>query len=347
MSEQTGATLNRRAVFKGGLGAWALAAAPACAAPEPAAPGPVEVFDQLDLVDPGRRTIATRVYLPGGAGPFPVVIFSHGFAGDLSAFAKTASVWAAAGYIVIHPTHADSLRYPDPSVPAEDREAMLGVITTLRGDGDWAGGARETLVGLLEKPFYLANRLADVAFLADRLAAGQGLHPVLHAKARPGRLGMAGHSYGAYTTLVIAGARLATPARNPAPALRARFAACMAISGQGSGRMDFTPDSFSGLTGPLFSITGSRDFGAAGETPRWRLEPFFASPPGRKYAALVEGFNHGGFDPPAGAEPADALRARQLTFWDGWLHGDPAAQAGLDQAAAASRETDQVWLRTR
>ncbi|MFA7264264.1 MAG: hypothetical protein WC068_14695 [Caulobacter sp.] len=339
MSEQTG--LNRRAALGSGLASWAIAAAPACAS-TPSARGAVEVLDRIELVDPGRRTIPTRVYLPGGAGPFPVVIFSHGFGGDLGAFANTARTWAEAGYMVINPTHADSVRNPDPSVPADDRGTMRAIIAARAG-----GGGREGLVQLLEKPFYLASRLADVAFLAGRLAAGEGIHPALHAKARPGPLGMAGHSYGAYTTEVIAGARLTTASRNPDPALRARFAACMAISGQGAGRMDLTSESFAGVAGPLFSITGSRDFGAAAETPQWRLEPFFQSPPGRKYAALVEGFNHGGFDPAAGTEPADTLRAYQLAFWDAWLRGDAGAQGRLAQAAAASRETDPIWLRTR
>jgi hypothetical protein len=338
--------MNRRMVVGSGLAGLAFASAPACAAVAPTpAPGEVEVLERLELVDPGRRGIPTRVHLPAGKGPFPVIIFSHGFGGDLGLYGNTARAWAGAGYIVINPTHADSVRNPDPSVPAEHREVMRAIVAARGGGG--GGGGREGLVALLEKPFYLASRLADVAFLAGRLAAGEGLHPALHAKARPGPLGMAGHSYGAYTTEVLAGARLATASRNPDAALRARFAACMPISGQGGGRMDLTAGSFAGIQGPLFQITGSRDFGAAGETPQWRLEPFFQSPPGRKYAALVEGFNHGGFDPAAGAEPADTLRAHQLAYWDAWLRGDADAQSRLAQAAAASRETDPIWLRTR
>jgi len=68
-------------------------------------------------------------------------------------------------------------------------------------------------------------------------------------------------------------------------------------------------------------ITGTKDFGAAGETPEWRLEAFRQSRPGNKYALVMTGVAHSGFDVlPAADEKSnrlqDPLQEAQLAFWD-------------------------------
>jgi predicted dienelactone hydrolase len=121
----------------------------------------------------------------------------------------------------------------------------------------------------------------------------------------------------------------------------------MSLSGQGPGRMAFHEDSFDGITKPMMVVTGTRDTGAAGETPAWRLRPYDLSPPGEKYAVLVDGFAHRDFDPPSGDPRGAALRLLQLQFWADTLRGDEAAHAALVRKADASKSTDLVWLRRR
>jgi hypothetical protein len=168
------------------------------------------------------------------------------------------------------------------------------------------------------------------------------------ARADTSRMGMSGHSFGAYTTLVIAGSALSPPAAAPIPT---GFAGFLSMSGQGPGRMSLNEASFKTITKPFMATTGTRDFGAAGETPPWRLKPYDLSPPGRKYAIVVDGFRHSDFDPPPGdpamGERGAALRKLQLAFWDSVLKSDGAAQAALVALAQVSKSTDPVWLRQR
>lgn len=42
-------------------------------------------------------------------GPFPLVVFSHGMGGSAAAFASLSECLASHGYVVVHPTHADSV----------------------------------------------------------------------------------------------------------------------------------------------------------------------------------------------------------------------------------------------
>lgn len=309
----------------------------------------VKTLNNVSLTDPSRgRTFLLRAYYPEAPGNYPTIIFSHGFGADMSAFDQTSRDWAARGYVIVHPTHADSFRYLDPAAPPGGKEALLQLVLGRKGPlrrlrSGQNGDAR--LAALLENPFYLSSRLADIAFVVSLLDAGSGIDNNLHARVRRGGYGMAGHSLGAYTSEVIAGARLATPERNPSPSLMAKFSAVMAISSQGSGSMDLTPDSFGAITRPFFAITGTQDWGLNGDTPEWRLEPYYKCAPGNKFAAVVQDFNHLSFD--SDGEGSAALRSMQLEFWDAWLGRKWQAGNQLLATAKSSTPADTVWLRTR
>lgn len=297
---------------------------------------PVKILDNVSLYDSSRgRTILLRAYYPVTAGTYPTIVFSHGFGADMSAFTNTAQAWAAQGFVVIHPTHSDSVLYPDPARPP-------GVTAALKQASE---GNTAPLSALLEHPFFLSSRLADISFVVARLDAGKGINTELHARVWRGKYGMAGHSFGAYTTQVIGGALLATPARNPSPDLKARFGAAIAISPQGSGRMGLTSTSFSTIKNPFFVITGTLDTGAGGETPEWRLEPYYNCARGGKFAAVVKNFDHMSFD--SDGEGSQALRAMQLGFWSAYLVGSIEAGIKLLTNAKGSTSSDTVWLRTR
>ena len=269
--------IDRRALLKASaLAPWVSGLAPAAwSATGTTGPFEVVVAEKLDLQDRVRnRKAPTRVYYPAATGRYPVIIFSPGFGGSLSAFANTGRNWASHGYVVIHPTHADSVQFPDPSAPAGDI-AIIRQNLVLRDAADAA--TRAGLVRLLEKPFYLASRLQDISFIQEGLRKGlPNLDDEIVKRCDLERQGMAGHSFGAYTTLVVSGSTLVPPSASPAPG---GFASGLAISGQGAGRMGLNEASFGGITRPLMAVTGTRDFGAAGETPPWRLEAFDRAPP--------------------------------------------------------------------
>ena len=322
-----------------------LQAAPALAL-SPGREPAVRTLDRIDLVDPARgRTLPTRIHMPAAPGPWPVILFSHGFGGSLSAFGETGRYWAAHGMVVIHPTHSDSVQVPDPTLPAEDARAVRQALAA-------AMGARPTgaaLAEVMERPVFLRSRLADIAFLQSLVRARDARLPAsVRERIDPARIGMAGHSFGAYLTLVVCGARLSP---EPPPPLPSGFRAGMAISGQGSGRLGLKKGAFDRMSLPLFSVTGSRDFGAAGETPDWRLEAFQSAGPGRQYAAILDGFRHGDFDAPesdpALGKPVGRLRALQSAFWRATLAGDVSGWTDLDRAAGASRAGYPLEVRRR
>jgi predicted dienelactone hydrolase len=264
----------------------------------------------------------------GQKGPLPLIVFSHGFGGNMDAFPLTSSAWAAAGYATAHPTHADSVR------PSPDRTAlgarMASVMRQLAA-GDLAGEQRAEFVRMLDDPSHLDGRASDVAAILEACRKKQIPEP-LNGRIDTDRLGMAGHSYGAYTTLALGGAQV-TRKDGRRSFAEPQFSAFLVISGQGPGRMGLDQASFSTMRKPTMWVTGSRDFGAAGETPSWRLEPFELSPPGAKYSLFVEGARHSDFDAPPGAKELGALlRARETAFWDAYVRGSSEARRSLSIA---------------
>lgn len=322
-----------------------LQAAPALAVP-PALGIPVRTLDRVDLVDPARgRPIPTRIHMPAEPGPWPVVIFSHGFGGSLAAFGNSGRAWASKGVVVLHPTHTDSLQVPDPTLPDDDARAVRAALAAARGERPTGAPLAE----VMERPVFLRSRLADLGFLQGLLRSRDNRLPALvREQIDPSRMGMAGHSFGAYLTLVACGARLSP---EPPPPLPSGFRGGLVISGQGTGRLGLKPGAFDRMPGPMFSVTGSRDFGAVGETPDWRLEAFRTARPGRQYAAILDGFRHGDFDAPDGdpllGKAAGRLRALQSAFWRATLAGDASGWSDLDRAAGASRAGYPMEVRRR
>lgn len=50
-----------------------------------------------------QRTLVTDIYVPGGEGPFPLVMHAHGMDGTSAKFSQLLSHWAEAGYVVVAP----------------------------------------------------------------------------------------------------------------------------------------------------------------------------------------------------------------------------------------------------
>jgi dienelactone hydrolase len=117
------------------------------------------------------RTLVTDVYLPRGPGPFPLVVFAHGNAGNPGKLTQLLSAWARAGFVVVAPT------FP------------------LTND---LGGAKAT-------PGDFTNQPADVRFVLDRvLRESRRRASALHHRIDPRRIGLAGHSLGGGTAYAVA-----------------------------------------------------------------------------------------------------------------------------------------------
>jgi predicted dienelactone hydrolase len=105
------------------------------------------------------------------AGPFPLVVFGHGFAVTPAVYAGLLRAWAAAGYVVAAPVF-----------PLENANAP--------------GGPDESDI---------VNQPADMSFVISRvLAAGASESGFLSGLVDPGRIAVAGHSDGGETALATA-----------------------------------------------------------------------------------------------------------------------------------------------
>jgi dienelactone hydrolase len=119
---------------------------------------------------PGRTDLmnapAARVY-----GPFPLVIFGHGFAVTPGLYARILQSWARAGYVVAAP-----------AFPLENANAP--------------GGPNES---------DLVNQPADMRFLISRMLAASGAGPgPLAGLINPAQIAVSGQSDGGDTALAVA-----------------------------------------------------------------------------------------------------------------------------------------------
>lgn len=127
-----------------------------------------------------RRPVPVRFYLPQSATPkyLPLVVFSHGIGGSREGYSYLGAYLAAAGIACLHVQHVGS-----------DRRvwgAPFSILDRLRQ-------------ALAEEE--ICARVADMRFAIDR-----ALYDEFSARIDPARIIAAGHSYGANTCLLLAGA---------------------------------------------------------------------------------------------------------------------------------------------
>jgi predicted dienelactone hydrolase len=192
------------------------------------------------------------------------------------------------------------------------------------------------------------GRPRDVSFGLDMAEEWNRTHPVLKGRLDLERVGVMGHSFGAYTTLVVCGARPAldwlTPPVAPGKGLGPdlsdpRVAAGVALSPQGPGEPFFLETSYASVKKPLLGITGSRD-NQQGAPPEHRRRFFELLAPGGKIFIWLANADHLGFSDSNGSgqrplpsrSRADAqplVRAATLLFFEATLRGDENAAKAL------------------
>lgn len=297
----------------------------------------VGVVDNISLNDDRReRELPLRIYYPQEKGLFPVIIFSHGSGGSKESFAYLGQFWATHGYICIHPTHVGS----DASVLQK-----VGLQALLEINSD---------------PEVWSERPQDVSFLIDSLKELEQQVPQLAGKISSAFIGVAGHSFGAYATMLLAGTTVAMPGDETASFRDDRIGAFLVMSPPGTGRQGLNMESWQSIDMPMMTVSGSEDQGAEWKPPSWRMEAFKYMPPGDKYHVLVAGANHFSFDPDMSLgktgfarmnsrkNPARAramlelestksmksyLQSTSIAFWDAYLKFQKSAKDYLNSDA--------------
>jgi len=300
----------------------------------------VKVLEFPDLTDAERegRRVPVKVLYPEGEGAFPLVVMSHGGVGTWDAHLYQAEHMVRHGYVVLCVEHVFSNN-------VKAKEHMRSARGTLKER------ANEALLKITTDPKSVLERPADVSFAIDRAVEWNRNKPELRGRINTRKIGVLGHSFGAYTVLTVCGAQpildYLEPAVPPGKGLAgdlsdSRVTVGVAMSPQGPGTSRFGAESYKTIKRPLLCFSGSEDeqFGHDGthQPATKRLEAFRLMPPGGKYFLWLENADHLSFsdNPKAWMLPskarADAQRIAKtmaLAFCDYYLRGDRRAKRRL------------------
>tara|TARA_Y100001934_G_scaffold88768_1_gene110157 strand:- start:3537 stop:4472 length:936 start_codon:yes stop_codon:yes gene_type:complete len=285
---------------------------------------------QFEPVDVSRsRTVPLKIYYRPSPRPQPVILYSHGLGGSRADNGYLARHWAAGGYIAVFMQHAGSDEQVWKSAPREKRRETLFLAANVQN-------------------FLHRNR--DVSFVIDTLEVwNRHQAHALNGSMDLSRIGMSGHSFGAVTTLSVAGQKFRGNRRFPEP----RIHAFLAMSPSPSKQLSHE-ESFGHLHQPILLMTGTHDGSPVNPAlmPAARLEVFKALPATDKFQLVLKGGTHFAFsDKPRYQNQRNpvhhrAIRAISLKFWEAYLGGAADAKSWL-QSRAPIRETelvaDDVW----
>jgi predicted dienelactone hydrolase len=291
--------------------------------------------------DPRRqRVVPVRISWPQGAAPvggWPVVVYSHGLGGSREGGDVWGNAWATAGLVVVHLQHAGS-----------DIDAVRGAARSFQDRAALRklGGSDQLLA-----------RLQDVVFALDEIARRKNDAKAIDKAwrdVRPDAAGVAGHSFGAHTTLGVGGQSYPGHPGIQEPRIAALVALSPTLPVAGDANR-----AFARVTQPTLCITGTRDDDVVGNgaTPDKRAAVFGALPSGNKAMLLLKDADHMTFGGvtgrAAGILPREAITtqlqpqhhelvARVSTdWWRAHLMGDADAKGRLQKPLGLA--TGDTW----
>jgi predicted dienelactone hydrolase len=293
-------------------------------------PFAVKVLEFSNLTDASRgRLVPIKVHLPSTDAPVPVVVVSHGGGGNWDANFAQSHHLATHGYAVLAVEHIGS--------NTAVIKRSLRIVANLEA---MTRDANEVL-----------GRPRDIRFAIDQAEQWNRTHEAMRGRLDLKRVGMLGHSYGAYTTLVIAGMRPAlnwleptvAPGQGLGPDLRDERVRCgIALSPQGPGEPFFIDASYVSLRTPMLGISGSKD-AQQRAGPENRRRAFELWPDGDKYLVWLTDADHTAFSDSTGARQPllpsatravvqPLVRAATLLFFNAYLKEDAEARRALSRA---------------
>ncbi|WP_245716337.1 alpha/beta hydrolase family protein [Micromonospora humi] len=271
--------------------------------------------------DPG---LSVKVTAPASGDRLPVIVFSHGNAWSMDGYEPLVDRWAAAGFVVVQPSHLDSRRH---GIGFDD--PRFGSIWRVR--------------------------IADLHAVLDHLdeIMDRARTAGLHATVDHDRIAAVGHSWGGQTVGALLGARVLDAAGTPGedfsrPAVRA--GALLAATGTGDSLTPFAvehlpfmrPD-YSTMAAPALVVAGDRDQSAMSTRgPDWFTDAYHLSPAPKSLLTIADGQHTlGGVAGERVAETTDEDPARVALVADavaGYLRDalklDGTAWAALGERAA-------------
>ncbi len=240
--------------------------------------------------------------------------------------------WADAGFVVLHLQHAGS-----------DFDAVMQALVKNRS----RAGLQE-----VANPQQLLARIDDMVFAIDEVARRKTIDKAWRFVRADG-VGVAGHSFGAHTTLGVGGQAypLRGALREPRIAALAAFSPSLPAAGD-------AVQAFAAIQRPTLCLTGTRDDDVIGNgaTADKRAAVYAALPPGNKAMLLLKDADHmtfgggrGGRDGNRGEAVEGRMRPREAItnqlqpqqhalvarvttdWWRAHLQGDVEAKARLQK----------------
>lgn len=267
-----------------------------------------------EWTDPKRdRIIPVKIYYPqdlSEKNPLPVVLYSHGLGGSREVAKPILSRWAEKSYVVIAVQHPGS----DASVWQGKADGLARLIS--------AANAQQ-----------LFNRVQDIHFVLDHLhdLNSADAH-VLRGKMDLSRIAMSGHSFGAYTTLAVAG-QSRQIGNKMFSAADPRITCAIAMSP--SPPADKNPHSFETIRIPVFHMTGTKDTSPIQPDlkPQDRTLPYQQTPSSNQYLLVLKDGDHMMFTGRGimGQKYTDVIVKSSLAFLDAFLKQDSYSKKWLDE----------------
>ncbi|MCE9589879.1 MAG: hypothetical protein K8S99_05085 [Planctomycetes bacterium] len=298
------------------------------------APGTHKVSTlEADWTDAARRrAVPVKIYYPADLTPktpAPLIIFSHGLGGTREGYEYLGRHWAEHGYICVHVQHIgsdDAVWRNNPAPMDSMRRAAID-------------------------PGNIINRPLDVSFAIDQALRLNGdekspLHGLIDAE----RIGVAGHSFGAYTTLAVAGQVFTLPGGNQKSLGDKRVKAAIAMSSPVPARRGNFAESYGPITVPCFHMTGTKDMSIIGTTlAENRRVPFDHMHLADQYLLTFKDGDHmvfSGVTRRRGDGSHDAayhalILDSSTAFWDAYLRGDKPSRVWLGGDGFKSDLKDQ------
>jgi predicted dienelactone hydrolase len=259
-----------------------------------------------------------------------VIVISHGAGGNWNTHYAQAQHLASHGYVVLCVEHTGS----NTQKMMKDAQIWANLMTMIRDSDEVLGRPR------------------DISFAIDRAEDLNTSSGKLRGRLDMEHVGVMGHSFGAFTTMVICGMRPAlnwlTPRVEPGtgigPDLSDRRVDCgVALSPQGPDEPFFISESFGYLKIPLLGISGTNDQQQGGLPPETRLKAFSLWPVGENIFIWITNARHLDFTDSTGsgqfAVPSPTrddvqtiVRVATLLFFDAHLKSDVSTQKFVTQS---------------
>ncbi len=285
---------------------------------------------QAENLSTGKeRRIPIKMHIPATGGPYPIIVASHGAGGNWDTHYAQAQHLASHGYAVLCLEHVGS-----------NTDRLKSGIRLMDNLNKMIRDANEVL-----------GRPKDVSFAIDRAEEWNTSHEKLRGRLNVRHVGVMGHSFGAYTTMVICGMRPAldwmeppvAPGKGLGPDQRdARVSCGVALSPQGADEPFFINESFATLSAPLMGVSGTEDRQQGGLPPANRYKAFSLWPAkqGQHKFVWLANAHHLDFTDSTGAKQQGIrsanredvqpiVRAATLLFFNTYLKADTSVAGNL------------------